>query len=54
MIFNVRSVRLGVKSEMYGRVVALTMSYAAEKGGMRTDEIQKLDVMEVKCSRNMC
>ena len=50
---DVRSVSLGVKRELYELVVIPTVKYGAETWGRRMDERQKLDVMEMKCLRNM-
>ena len=38
MMFNVRSVSLGVKREVHGRVVVPTVTYGTETCGMRMDK----------------
>ena len=51
MVFNVGSVRLGVKIELYGSVVAPPSTHGAETLSMRMDERQKLGFIEMKCSQ---
>ena len=50
-VFSVRSVSLGVKRELYERVVILRFIYRAETGGKWVKEQHNNDVLELKCVR---
>ena len=53
MMFNIMSVRLRVKKELYDRVVIPTLTYGAEYLGMRLKERRKLDITEMNCLERM-
>ena len=44
-MFNVRFISLGVKRELYQRVIVPAVTYAAETCDVRMDNIKKLDNM---------
>ena len=46
--------KLGVKRELYERVVVPTVTYGGETWGAKMDEINKLYVMNMKYLRSMC
>ena len=48
-LFNVRSVRLGVKRELRQRVFLATVAYGMVNWSRRMDERRKLEVLEMKC-----
>ena len=50
----VRSLSFGVEKDLYDTVLVPTVTHGAETGGLKMDDILKLDVMETKCSRSMC
>ena len=52
--FIVRNMSLGVKRELYERVVCLTVSYGAQTWCMKIDERHKLGVMDMKCLKMVC
>ena len=54
MMFTVRSVSFGAKRQLYERVVVPTVPYGAVPFDMVMNETDKLDVMEIKCSRSNC
>ena len=54
MSFNVRSISVGVKRELYERVVVPTQTYGAKTFGIKTDERQKLGVRDMRCLQSMC
>ena len=49
-----RSVTLGVKRELYERIVMQTVMYGSESWGMRLEERNKLDVAEINCLQSIC
>ena len=53
-VWRGRSVTVGVKRELYERIVVPTVMYGSESWGMRVEERNKLDVAEMNCLRNMC
>ena len=53
-VWGWRSVTLGVKRELYERIVVLTVMYGSESRGMRVRERTKLDMAEMNCLRSMC
>ena len=53
-VWRGRGVTLGVKRELYERIVVPTVMYGSESWGMRLEERNKLDVAEMNCLRNMC
>ena len=53
-LWNVRSVNVRAKRELYERVVVPTVMYGSEAWGLRVKERRKLDVMEMRCLRSMC
>ena len=53
-VWRGRGVTLGVKRELYERIVVPTVMYGFESWGMRLEERNKLDVAEMNCLRNMC
>ena len=53
-LWNVRSVNVRAKRELYERVVVPTVMYGSEAWGLRVEERRKLDVMEMRCLRSMC
>ena len=53
-VWGGRSVTLGVKKELYERIVVPTVMYGSESWGMRVEERNKLDVAEMNCLRSMC
>ena len=54
MMFIVRSVSLGMKKELYKRMVKSTVTYEVETWGLKMEEICKLNFIETKCLRSMC
>ena len=46
--------KLGVKRELYERIVVPTVMYGLEAWAMRVEERNKLDVTEMNCLRSMC
>ena len=53
-MWNSRSLTVGVKRELYERIVVPTVMYGSESWGMKVEERDKLDVAEMKCLRSMC
>merc|ERR1712121_55348 len=53
-VWNERNVTLGVKRELYERIVVPTVMYGSETWAMRAEEKNKLDVTEMNCLRSMC
>ena len=49
-----REIGMGVKRGLYESVVVPTVLYAAETWGMKAEDKRRLDVMEMRCLRNMC
>ena len=54
MMFNIRSVSLGVKRDFYEGGVVATVTYAVETWGMRMDERHKLNFMKTRSLLSMC
>merc|ERR1711888_78008 len=48
-LWNVRSVNVRAKKELYESVVVPTVMYGSEAWGLRVEERRKLDVMEMRC-----
>ena len=53
-LWNVRSVNVRAKRELYERLVVPTVLYGSEAWSLRVEERSKLDVMELICLRSMC
>ena len=53
-VWNERSVSIGVKRDLYERIVVPTVMYGSESWGMRVEERNKLDVAEMNCLRSIC
>ena len=52
-LWKVRSLGVNVKRMMHESIVVLTVLYGAEPFGLKVKEKNKLDAMEMRCSRRM-
>ena len=53
-IWRVKEVGVRVKRALYESIVVPKVLYGAESWGLRSEEREKLNVMEMSCLRNMC
>ena len=53
-IWKARSLSINVKRMMYERIVVPTVLYGAETWSLNVREKKRLNVMEMKCLRNIC
>ncbi len=53
-MFKCKSLGMSAKRRLYKGVVVLTALYGAETWNMGAAERKKLNVMEMRCLRNMC
>ena len=53
-LWNVRTVNVRAKRELYESLVLKTVMYGLEAWGLRVEVESKLDVMEMRCLRSMC
>ena len=53
-IWNNREMGMNVKTSLYESIIVPTALYGSETWGLKTADRNRLDVMEMKCLRNMC
>ncbi len=53
-MFKCRSLRLNGKRRLYEGVVVLIVLYGAETCNMEEADRRRLNVIEIRCLRNMC